>query len=409
MFFGTGIQNVLIFCPKWKYTVPMRLEYSVSPVLRQKIEAIGQTEDVRLSPNGQRLALAVLHRRLILVLDLALSPAPARERVAITGMVEIHSPEVNYPHGLDFIDEHHLVVANRGGTLVVLPLPPGDESGYEAHVQPIAALPEEGKRLVRAPGSVFVSAGRSVGQYLVTICNGNDTVSQHTLETDGEIRFTRHQTLLKKWLDTPDGLAWSEDYQWIAVSNHNTHNVLVYKVTPELGVASDPVALLRGLRYPHGVRFSSDGRTLYVADAGAPYVRLFHAQSGDWSGVYQPQASVRVIEHSLFLKGNRDPGEGGPKGLDYSSQASVLITTSEMQPLGFFDINAVDSYQNSELEEQALREDALWTELTIMHRFVALKSSLSWKITAPLRRALDSIVLTLRKLRSAVRRPLDKP
>jgi hypothetical protein len=58
--------------------------------------------------------------------------------------------------------------------------------------------------------------------------------------------------------------------RWFAVSNHETHSVLLYQQGPSLTADSEPDGILRCVTYPHGLRFSADGYHLFVADAGAP-------------------------------------------------------------------------------------------------------------------------------------------
>ena len=126
---------------------------------------------------------------------------------------------------------------------------------------------------------------------------------------------TSTETLLKKWISIPDGVAAGQN--WIAVSNHNCHNVLVYENNGLLGQFSDPNGVLRCVRYPHGLRFTSDGRFILVADGGAPYVHIYRKDDSGWYGVRNPLKSCRVLRDQDFLRGQTAVYEGGPKGIDY--------------------------------------------------------------------------------------------
>jgi hypothetical protein len=44
------------------------------------------------------------------------------------------------------------------------------------------------------------------------------------------------------------------------VSNHTTSQVFIYANASALNENSDPDGILRSVCYPHGVRFTSDGR-----------------------------------------------------------------------------------------------------------------------------------------------------
>ena len=67
--------------------------------------------------------------------------------------------------------------------------------------------------------------------------------------------------IARKWLDVPDGVAVSANGRWLAVSNHEVGVVFVYDYE-QLGEDAEPVAVLRGATYPHGVRFTHDDRVI---------------------------------------------------------------------------------------------------------------------------------------------------
>jgi hypothetical protein len=181
---------------------------------------------------------------------------------------------------------------------------------------------------------------------------------------------------------------------------------------------------LRHVFYPHGLRFSSDGRAIFVADAGAPYVHVYATDDQGWRGVHHPVATVRIMDESLFLRGRHGPEEGGPKGIDIDAGLNVLVATSEYQPLAFFDVPAMleaastgtrvpvresattrsngasddEPFQESHREQRALE---VRYELHILEQSrlrkaeavaraeavaVFLRNSMSWRMTAPVRR-----------------------
>ena len=90
------------------------------------------------------------------------------------------------------------------------------------------------------------------------------------------------------------------------------------------------------LNYPHGLRFTSDDRFILVAVAGSPYVNIYGNYGSDWRGVRDPLLSFRIVEEDEFLRGNYEPGEGGPKGIDILNSTNVLVTTCQSQPLRFY-------------------------------------------------------------------------
>jgi hypothetical protein len=163
-------------------------------------------------------------------------------------------------------------------------------------------------------------------------------VTKHVADLDA--RGAGHGSLLvRKWLDVPDGITMSGQGR-IAISNHNLHCVMIYESGRQLDENSDPDGVMRGIFYPHGVRFTDDEAFLLIADAGAPYLHVYVADGG-WSGVHQPQFSLRVVGDADFQRGRRNLQEGGPKGFDIDEAGKLLATTCEMQPLAFFDLAAI--------------------------------------------------------------------
>jgi hypothetical protein len=357
--------------------------------VRDALCELGRTEDVRFSPSGRRLAIACYGTNRIAVVDVELDNGGAGLRVALTG-IELHEPVgLHEPHGLDFVDEHTLAVANRAGGVVVLRLP---RDGSEK----LASIgPDDGGGLLDSPGSIAVRAVTG-GHEVLTCNNWTSTITRHALVA-GE-SLARGEIIVRKRLDLPDGLALSADAEWLAVSNHNSHSVLVYAYD-SVSEESEPVGILRGVMYPHGLRFAEDDRLLLVADAGAPLVYVYET-AGDWRGARFPVAAIPVMDAETFARGHVTPEEGGPKGLDVEHRAAVLAVTSEQQPLAFFDLGtAVPGGRSPELDDALVRY-----ELELLSRADAFKAraekdiataraqlaevlaTKAWRLTAPVRR-----------------------
>ncbi len=126
----------------------------------------------------------------------------------------------------------------------------------------------------------------------------------------------------------------NRERRWIAISNHNTHSVLLYENTPRLSQHSEPDGVLRNLNYPHGVRFTPDDNFILVADAGAPYVNVYAKEGGSWKGNRKPVTSFRVMDETTYMRGRRNPQEGGPKGIDIDNDMTVLVMTCDEQASG---------------------------------------------------------------------------
>ena len=305
---------------------PGQIAFDASPDVRAALGTLGRTEDVRFAPSGRRLALAGFRNDRIAVADVEV----AGTTVAITRLRELASSSLHDPHGVDFLDEETLVVGNRRGGVVVLRLPSvASDDGVE-WVDPLGTAVEAA---ADGPGSVRVDGRRAA-----LVCNNwANTITRHTAEAGGGL--DTGAAVLRKWLDLPDGVAVSNDGRRLATSNHNTHTVLVHSYPPADPDAK-PVAVLRGVLYPHGACFGHDDRYLLVADAGRPLVLVFRPSSGGWPGGAYPDAAIRVMDDETFARGNVSPQEGGPKGIDLHPEANVLAATAEAMPLAFFDLDA---------------------------------------------------------------------
>jgi len=166
-------------------------------------------------------------------------------------------------------------------------------------------------------------------------------VTRHRVRVNGEVRLERSEVLLQRDLEVPDGVAIDPQRRWIAISNHDTHTVLLFENRPGLDRDTRPAGVLRDLNYPHGVRFTPDGTHILVADAGSPYINVYARGTGSWKGTRGPVSTFRVMDEETFLRGHFHPTEGGPKGIDFDRAMNLLVTTCTHQGLAFFDLRAV--------------------------------------------------------------------
>jgi DNA-binding beta-propeller fold protein YncE len=384
-------------------TTVREIEYTAAPRVRAAVAALGRTEDLSLSPNGRRLAVASFIRNRITVFDIDIMSSPGGAQVALTGGVEVSSPALQYPHGVAFIDDDTLIVTNRGSGVIVFKLPSGDSDVASCELLPMASWAAGGPTLFNTPGSVSV-AGVDKDVCEILICNNaGHSVTRHLLQRDAPGVMRNSHVLLRKHLDIPDGVSVSPDRRWIAVSNHRTHSVLLYENSPTLDADAEPDGILRRVYYPHGLRFTADGRYLIVADAGAPYLHIYAQHADEWRGVRHPVASVRVMDEAVFQTGRHNVEEGGPKGLDIDAGSNVVAVTSECQPLSFFDLPAMLQAGLAEASRREQRMLDIRYELQMARKVVDannLRDSRSWRLTAPLRR----VTSTLRRYRARLSR-----
>jgi hypothetical protein len=301
---------------------------------------LGRTEDVQFSPDDRRLAIAGYGLSKILILDIKVKTAKGKILVVSDDWLEITSPSFNYPHGLFWIDGSTLIIANRSTDVPIIKIPSEKPDSRTVEVTPIETI-RRGRDLLRSPGSVSVS---KIGQdlYDVVICNNYaHNVSRHLL--DGRESFAARGScrLLAKELDVPDGISHSHSGEWIAVSNHNKNAVFIYRNDASLDQDSEPSGKLRGMSFPHGLRFSHDDRYIFVADSGAPLVHVYRMDHRRWSGKHFPAHELRVLDNEAFARGHVHREEGGPKGIDLTSDDRILVASCEQEPIVFFDVRKI--------------------------------------------------------------------
>ena len=375
------------------------IEYACSEDIRDVIASLGRTEDVRFSPTGRLLAVASFIKNNITVFGTSIARSEGTKKIILTDVTQISSKYLNGPHGIDFIDVDKIIVANREGYACIFDLP---KTTGNHELEPAVIIRS---RDVATPGSVAVI--KEDDTYEALICNNyGHSVTRHRLDLNA--RYSTHtEVLLKKGLEVPDGICFSRKKEWVALSSHNTHAVLLYRNDSSLNELSEPDGILRGNFCPHGLRFATDDRFILVADAAAPYVNIYQNDGLDWGGVHYPLLSFPVLSNEDFLRGRSNPEEGGPKGVDIEHSTNVIATTCEMQPLAFFDLDAIlgsaceaksvpeSNYSlskdwrrkqkflevNYELELQNLDQQSKTTNPKVWE----MMNSRSWRITAPLR------------------------
>lgn len=335
------------------------------------------------------MALAGCYQNSISMADVSIAMDGGPPHVTLTNVVEYSSPCLKLPHGVAFLDDDTIVVANRLGDVNILRLPSDAVARQPEELPPIDLRPGLGFELLDVPGSLAVTRGGDGDMEVLVANNSGDTITTHTLESD-PIAVKSSNVLLRRGMHYPDGLAVSSDGVWIAVSNHAAHIVMLYQRSSSLHEDSRPDCILRGVCYPHGICFSPDGRHLFVAGTGAPYVHVFTRDAQMWRGVQYPALSVRVMEEDVFREHPRfDQGDGGTKGIDLDRDAQVLAVTSTYQPLAFFDVAAIldrSTGQRDHAPQVEYELDVVEEQVRKVNtRVGALEGSRSFRVTKPLR------------------------
>jgi DNA-binding beta-propeller fold protein YncE len=289
--------------------------------------SMGRTEDLALSPDGSLIVIPGFDSNRMSLVRFSIGD----DGVQISDVRPTAVDSLVRPHGLAFLDDTTMLVANRESELSLVRL-----DDRRTKVTSSTVLIDGSDEVpVRTPGSV---AARDLGGNLaeVFVCNNYvHDVTRYVLDGRQDWSIIDRERLLADQLEIPDGVAVSESGTWIAVSNHNRHAVYLYRYDDGLTVDTPPHGVLRGMSYPHGLSFLDGDRHLIVSDAGQPHLYTFETLDGDWSGERTPSQIDRVMDEQVFLRGRYNPQEGGPKGIEVVAEGIVAVT-SEFQPLAFF-------------------------------------------------------------------------
>src|SRR5712671_3974071 len=181
----------------------LELQYAAPQSVIDAIGSLGRTEDVRFSPSNRRLAVASFYRNRVVVFDVDIASSSGATQVALTGGVELSSSALQWPHGVDFLDDDTLIVTSRGRDVAFFELPPGNRDVPSLEVLPIARWPSDRTTLLNAPGSVAVSHVGDDGCEVLICNNDGHTVTRHLLDCDAGRAVRHSEILLQKYLDIP--------------------------------------------------------------------------------------------------------------------------------------------------------------------------------------------------------------
>jgi hypothetical protein len=302
---------------------------------------LGRTEDVRFAPGDRRLAVVGFAFSRILLLDVDLPSDATGTPIRVLGHIALTSRGIRRPHGIGFLDEQTLAVANREGAVTVFELPGVGELHGELRRSARRRIRGNLLRRPFTPGSIDLYEDAPGRQRLLVCNNYSHVITEYSLEPGRNFRVSYRGVLLKLGLNVPDGISISPDRRWIAVSNHGDGSVRLYENRTGLNRRSEPNAFLHGMGFPHGLRFTGDGKRLLVADAASPHLHIFERLSGRWDTDSRPTTSVRVMDQDVFERGRAIAPSAGPKGIDGGSR--IVAMTSTEQVLQFFDLSSLQA------------------------------------------------------------------
>jgi hypothetical protein len=335
--------------------------------VKAAIGSMERTEEATFSPDGRLLAIAGFGLNRINLYAIDVTGKGRTRTVAIPACVTLHSNVLQGPHGIAFIDQEHMAVANRDGGAYVFRIPPDPFEHDEVHLRPIRKLRSGIGAKVSSPGSL---ACYELGddRFRILVCNNYiHTITSHTgtlpQKTRGLSRiFNRIRNdgiFLEKGLSVPDGICASPDRKWLAVSVHTSGNLHLYQLDQPLDRNTPPAAILEGVVCPHGLQFSADGNVLYAADSASPYLHLFYRRDHTWVSLPKPDKSIHILSEEQFSKGRYNAEEGGLKGIDVLHRENILVVTCEFHPLAFYDLEILPQLSSQDIDDEIREKSQL--------------------------------------------------
>jgi hypothetical protein len=318
------------------------LTYETSDEIRKIISSVSRTEDVKLSPNNKKLIILDYIQNMLICLSIKIDNANSGIKIVVDDYLIISSNAFKEPHGVSFLDEEHVTIANRAGDVSIFELPALGKV-KKHHLDPICNIPNSDETKVKTPGSIASYKEVNNSHHILVCNNFSNTITSHHYCLSDKTFVENNGIIISKHLGTPDGISISPNKCWIAISNHDTGEIFLYRniLNNNRKVKLKLKAKLGGIVCPHGVRFSPDGNYILVADAGSPYLHIFSSKDGGWEKLNEPTKSIRIISQDKFIEGRENPMEGGIKGIDVSNDFSVLVTTNAKQILSFFDLDRI--------------------------------------------------------------------
>ncbi len=292
-----------------------------------------RTEDVRFSPSGRRIVVASTDGSLHLF-----ALEPSSRPLEVTYQTRLVSPGLLSPHGVEFLSEDTVAVANRHDNLRAFRIPlrntwdPETEVGCigEMNSDWFGALRESRnlreREVATGPGSV-----RRFGRELLVCCNKLNTVTAHTFALgEQQVSFGDGRLVAQDGLEIPDGLAISRDGAWLAVSDHDNRRILVYRRKDgELACVLKDDAL----NFPHGLCFDRTGDLLLSADAGNRFIHVFQGKGGWTTDQTRSADRIEAVPSFVFERTQSAvpeevrPLEGGSKGIDIDPSGRLVAIT----------------------------------------------------------------------------------
>ena len=155
---------------------------SAAPEVKAVLESMGRTEDIAFSPGHRWVAIAGFANNKLYLYATNLTCRDNAKLIDIQNYIVIRSCSLREPHGVSFLDNENIIVANRSGLIEIFEIPDLTGLNTEMDATPIATIKSTRNVSVESPGSIdFLKIG--TGVYRVLVCNNYiHTVTAHKVE-----------------------------------------------------------------------------------------------------------------------------------------------------------------------------------------------------------------------------------
>ena len=330
------------------------VRFAVMPVFRFEIDANKDSvqtlpppsnlqwfEGVAFAPSGNIIAVAAFETHTVFLFRRA-----ANGRFEETPYAAINGPrsKLDHPHDVSFArygDTDMLAVAQRGGAIAIF-----EKNRTSDHFGPEPAFEICGPK-TKLDFSDAVAFVPPNNDYLAAANLNTSSVSFYRRIGCSPVRFEVEPVFELKHssLGNPDGLAFSQSGEWLAVANHGKHSVSVFRrghniiSAAKLTYGPRPVTVIKdpSLRHPHSVAFTPETNHLVVTNAGANCFTVYapgrRAFSTRWSQL--PVSRKSFGSDGVFKEVQAcNRMEGGPKGI--AIHKSSLAVCSPEQGLKIY-------------------------------------------------------------------------
>ena len=150
----------------------MEVKYNTSAKIKNILESIGRTEDIKFSPDNKRFAILEYLENKIHLLGIDIDRNVSPPEISITTYSLIKSSNLKNPHGICFLGNDHIIVCNRFGDVSIFKIPYHVDETNEFDIKAERIISGKGyiTAKVKTPGSVdcYQISDKS---YRIFICN----------------------------------------------------------------------------------------------------------------------------------------------------------------------------------------------------------------------------------------------